>query len=84
MKEYGQNLKEKRNKLITQLSNLNRKIQKRFDLIMDDYSDYVSEKSKSYYKKRGYILCEAEMLDIIIEAEKKYVEQHSKQLDFFK
>lgn len=84
MKEYGQNIKKKRNKIITELSNIDRKIQKKFDLIMDDYSDYVSEKNKLYYKERGYILSEAEMLNIIIEAEKKYVEQHSKQLDFFK
>ena len=84
MKEYGQNIKKKRNKIITELSNIDRKIEKRFDLIINNYSFYVSEKNKLYYKERGYILSIPEMLDIIIEAEKKYVEQHSKQLDFFK
>lgn len=82
MKEYGQNLKKRRSETIKQLNNIDNKIDKRFLLINTKYSNYITNENLELIKNDN--LSKELKLKIIINTEKNYIEQNTKQLDFFK
>ena len=82
MKEYGQNLKKRRSETINQLNNIDDKIDKRFLLIKTKYSNYITNENLELIKNDN--LSKELKLKIIINTEKNYIEQNTKQLDFFK
>ena len=82
MKEYGQNLKKRRSETINQLNNIDDKIDKRFLLIKTKYSNYITNENLELIKNDN--LSKELKLKIIINNKKNYIEQNTKQLDFFK
>lgn len=81
----GQELKT--NYLITKnkLNNLEYKINKKFELIVEDYRKYISNEHKDFLENTSIYDLEIPIkLEIIIQTESNYIQQTSNQLDLFK
>lgn len=84
MKEYGQDLKKTHKQATTKLINVEAKIEKRFRLILESYSKYISDIEKNYIKQVGVSdLTIEKKLDIVINAERRYTDDTSSQLEMF-
>ena len=84
MKKYGQDLKSDLIKTETKLKNIQINIQKRFDLIISDYREYITEEQKRYLISFGSSdLTLEKKLDFIIEVEDKYIKENGNQIDLF-
>jgi len=84
MKKYGQDLKSDYNVAERKLNNISNNIMKRFDLIISDYREYISEEQKRYLMICGssdFTL--QEKLKFIIEVEDRYIKENGNQLDLF-
>ena len=85
MKEYGQDLLKKYKSAKTALANAESKINKRFDLIMSDYQNYITEDDKNYLNFVS--LSELDLnkkCEIIMRTEAEYVKVNSNQGELFK
>lgn len=81
-KEYAQDLKDKRTKLMTGLDNVNSTIRKRFMLIVSKYSTFMSEDHREFCINSSLHDLDLDtVLDIMIQTEANYVEQTSNQLE---
>jgi len=84
MKKYGQDLKADLEQAEKKLRNIETNIQKRFDLIISDYRQYISEDQKKYLISFGSSdLTLQKKLDFIIEVEDRYIKENGNQLDLF-
>lgn len=85
MKKYtGQILRRDLDLTQIKLNNIIYKIDKKFDLVINDYSKYISDDHKSYIKNSSiYDLNISKKLDIIIQAEDNYIKLNGKQIDIF-
>lgn len=80
----GQELKKDLESTERKLSNLKNKIDKKFDLILNGFSQYIPENYKTYLQENSiYGLPSSIKLDVIITTEAEYVRQNNKQLDLF-
>jgi hypothetical protein len=79
-KLYGQDLKKQFIKANDHLVNLNIKIDKRFDMIVNDFPQYIDEAHK---KIMSTGLDKNQKLEIIIKAEDNYIKETSNQTNLF-
>ena len=83
-KVYGQDLKKKLEKQQQELRNTKSKINKRFDLILDDYRKYITEGDKEFINNNSIVDLTLELkCDIIMRTEAEYVSKTSNQLNAF-
>lgn len=83
-KQYAQDLNKKRDKLITDLENTEETIKKRFNMILSDYSSYMSDDHKMFcINSSVHDLPINRMLEIMIQTEANYVKTNGNQLDIF-
>ena len=81
----GQKLKDDFNWTTTKLANLENKINKKFELIVEDYWQYISEDHVLMLNTLSISdMNNDRMLDVIIQTEANYVEATGNQLDIFK
>lgn len=80
-KLYGQDLKNNYNKAVSLVASLENKINKRYDLIINDYPQYIPEE---YKRILSTDLSLNQKMEIIIAAEDNYVQATSNQGDLFK
>lgn len=84
MKDYGQDLKKSLDNTRNKLANLHNKIMKRFDMVVNDHSKYLSEEEKNYIQRVGVSdLTIDKKLEIMINVEARYVEDTSNQGELF-
>ena len=79
-KAYGQDLKTAHKRAINVVNNIEHKINKRYELIVNNYSQYISE---DYKRIMSTDMTLDQKLNIIINAEDNYIKQNTNQLDFF-
>ena len=84
MKVYGTNLKSSLEKNRREYQNLENKIEKRYNLVIDKYSKYFTNEVKnliSHLGRRDMTI--DKKIDIIIRVEEEYVRMNSNQLNMF-
>ena len=80
----GQELKKELENTEIKLSNLNNKINKKFQLIIEEYSKFIPALYLNYLDKNSiYDLDSKAKLDIIIQTEDNYVKQTGNQISLF-
>lgn len=79
-KAYGQDLKAAHKRAINVVNNLEHKINKRYELIVNNYSQYISQDHKRIMSTDMTL---DQKLNIIINAEDNYIKQNTNQLDLF-
>ena len=80
----GQELKKELENAEIKLSNLNNKINKKFQLIIEEYSKFIPALYLNYLDKNSiYDLDSKAKLDIIIQTEDNYVKQTGNQISLF-
>lgn len=80
----GQELKKDLEATKIKLSNLNNKINRKFDLILNEYSSYIPVNYKTFLENSSvYDLETHTKLDVIIATEDNYVKQNSDQCSLF-
>ena len=83
-KEYGLDLKKKYDKVNREILNLETKINKRFDLIIDKYVEYLSENHSKYLRLSSvHDVTIERKIEIIIQTESNYIKATSKQIELF-
>ena len=83
-KQYGSDLKKDLQSAKIKLNSLEIKINKRFNLILDDYRDYLSDSHRQILIVKSIEDFNVERkLAIIIQTEANYVEATGNQLDIF-
>ena len=83
-KVSGQQMKKTLLSTRTKLANLENKIEKKFDLILDNYREYISDSHKQLLMVKSISDMNVDRkLAIIIQAEANYVEATGNQLDIF-
>ena len=81
----GQKLKDDFNGTATKLANLENKINKKFELIVEEYRNHMSKHHIDYLIYTSIQEMDIEQkLGIIIQTEANYVEATGNQLDIFK
>lgn len=81
----GQELKNSKLSTETKLNNIYKKIQKKFDLIIDDFRKYITDEDKKYIENNSiHSLSIDDKLKIIINTENNYINLTSNQLEIFK
>ena len=80
----GQELKKELENTEIKLSNLNNKINKKFQLIIEEYFKFIPASYMNYLDKNSiYDLDSKAKLDIIIQTEDNYVKQTGNQISLF-
>ena len=79
---YGQNLKKSYLDALNNLNNVKSKIDKKFNLMLNKHSNYISDEHKNLITNNNNMSIERK-LDIIIKAEDNYNKKHSIQIDMF-
>ena len=83
-KLYAQDLKKKREDLKRELENVEAQIVKRFQLVIDEYSSYMSPEHKTYCINNSlHDISYSKMLDITIQTEDNYIKVNNNQLTIF-
>lgn len=83
-KQYGSDLKKKYLRLTTDLNNTKSKIEKRFDLVVDSFSKYMSDEHMEYLRATSISDLDIDRkLEIIIQTEANYAKITSNQMEFF-
>lgn len=83
-KQYGQDLKNNLETAKRALNNATVKINKRFDMILDEYGKYICDDDKNYMINNSvHDLSLEQKCGIIIRTEAEYVRQNSNQGELF-
>lgn len=84
MKKYGQDLKRDYERTEQKLNNLTDKINKRFQMIINDYQKYITESDKKVIMMNGAnSLSIDSKCKIIMNTEENYVKENGTQLNLF-
>ena len=80
----GQQLKRDILATKQKMNNLTAKVQKKFHLILDDYSEYIPEPYKTFIQNTSTVdIGFNQRLEIVIATEAEYVKRNSNQGDLF-
>lgn len=80
----GQQLKKDLESTRTKLTNLESKVNKKFELILDHYRDYLSDSHRQLLRVKSMSDISLDRkLGIIIQTESNYVEANGNQLNLF-
>lgn len=83
-KKNGQEMKKDLDKYILKQKNLINKIDKKFDLILTDFPQYLTEDHRAYLQHVSiYDLPIERKLEVIIDAEANYVKVNGNQVEMF-
>lgn len=83
-KKNGQEMKKDLDNYILKQKNLINKIDKKFDLILTDYTEYLTEDHKAYLQHVSiYDLPVERKLEVIMGAEANYIKINGNQVEMF-